>query len=592
MNDLDLLRANEPLVRFNGSELFLPTTVEAYVENCGLWQITPAGEHEPLIPHGELDIHRLADVGQMYADRTLYLKFVEKPFNRLQYWAWRRDGHYARMPHASRFANVGISTRIIDAFFRLSLVLRRRLPKGTVSAGETQYREMMSAAPNAYYGRVIRDAGWIVCQYWFFYAVNDWRSSYNGINDHEGDWETVNVYLAPDDEGVLTPRWVSSSSHDAEGDALRRRVDDPELEWNDGHLVLYAGAGSHSHSFASVDELIRVDAPKLKRFVNFSRRAVAVLTPWADSSGFQEGLGIPFVDYHRGDGVAIGPGGERDWQPVVIDDDTPWVSGFRGRWGRDTGDRFGGESGPTGPRYERNGIDRVRWNDPVGWAGLQKVAPDADMAIGVIEERIAELDGELDALDVELMARRDRARREMVQAQAMEIDTVTSALAKRRYITARAEEEAILQMADERRRLSAERSSMVRAMMEGIPATGPRDHLRARPVAEVCAKQTFVLRAWAAVSTSVLLAILIWLLVGNDSDHYWLGVLVGVVVLVGVESAARGRLPQFVMSIIALAAAVVIVIGFIHEWRITLAVILGLVALYLLFENLRELFNR
>ncbi len=592
MNDVDLLRAHEPLLRYNACELFLPTTVDGYVGECGLWEITPAGEHELLIEHGDLDIERLVDAGQALADRTLYLRFVEKPFSRWRYWAWRRQGHYARMPHASRFANVGISTRIIDAFFRLSLVLRRRLPTGTVSAGETLYRETSADGPTPYYGRVIRDAGWTVCQYWFFYAVNDWRSSYNGINDHEADWETVNIYLSPDADGALVPRWVASSSHDAEGDALRRRVDDPDLDWLDGHLVLYTGAGSHSHSFVQQDELIRVDAPRLKRFVNGTRRAVAILTPWADSSGFQEGLGIPFVDYHRGDGTAIGPGGDREWTPVVIGDDTPWVSGFRGRWGRDTGDRFGGESGPTGPRYERSGIDRMRWNDPVGWVGLQKVSPDMQAAASVVEERVSELDVELAALDTEISARRVRARREMVQAQAMEIDTVTSALAKRRYVTARAEEEALLQLADERRRLSAERVSMVRAMMEGIPETGARDHLRSRPVAETVAKQTFVLRAWAAVSTSVLLAILVWLLVGNDYSHYWLGVLVGVVVLVGVESAARRRLPQFIMSVFALAVAVVLTIGFIIEWRITLAIIFGLIALYLLVENLRELFNR
>ena len=66
----------------------------------------------------------------------------------------------------------------------------------------------------------------------------------------------------------------------------------------------------------------------------------------------------------------------------------------------------------------------------------------------------------------------------------------------------------------------------------------------------------------------------------------------GVVVLVGVESAARRRLPQFIMSVFALAVAVVLTIGFIIEWRITLAIIFGLIALYLLVENLRELFNR
>jgi hypothetical protein len=61
---------------------------------------------------------------------------------------------------------------------------------------------------------------------------------------------------------------------------------------------------------------------------------------------------------------------------VLIDDDTPWVRDFSGRWGRDSRDPFGGESAPTGPKHERDGIDRMRWEDPLGWAGMQKVDPD------------------------------------------------------------------------------------------------------------------------------------------------------------------------------------------------------------------------
>lgn len=590
--DAELLRAHAPLLRFNSSELFLPTTVEAYVAQCGLWEITTQGEHRRLVDPGDLDIVALADLGEAYSDRTLYLRFVDPPLNRWQYWKWRWQGHFAKMPHASRFANVGISTRFVDALFRLTLVVRRRLPKGTVSGGETIYREQMPERPHPYYGRVVRDAGWTVCQYWFFYAMNDWRSSYKGINDHEADWETLNVYLAPDENGDLVSRWVASSSHDAEGDALRRRVDDPELEWIDGHVVVYAGAGSHSHAFAPVDELIRVEAPRMKRVVNFVRRLIAVVTPWTDSTGFEEGLGIPFVDYHRGDGVGIGVGGDREWEQVLIDDDTTWVSGFRGRWGRDTGDRFGAESGPTGPRYERNGIDRTRWNDPVGWAGLQKVNPDANGCTHVVTERIDELDELIAEVDATLDEQRVRARGEMVQAQAMEIDTVTSALAKRRYMEAREREAALLALADRRRRLSAERASLARALSIGMPPTGPRDHLRARPLSETVTKANAVLRAWSAISTSVILGILIWLLVGNASDWYWQGVILGVVILVGVESAARKRLPQFIASLAVLSAAVIVVIAVVHEWRYAFAAILGLIALYLLVENLRELINR
>jgi hypothetical protein len=92
---------------------------------------------------------------------------------------------------------------------------------------------------------------------------------------------------------------------------------------------------------------------------------------WSDRMG----IGLPFIDYRRGDGPAIGPGTDRTWTPVVIDDETPWVTGYRGLWGYDTRDPFGGEQAPAGPRYERDGTIRPAWDRPAAWAGLDKVPP-------------------------------------------------------------------------------------------------------------------------------------------------------------------------------------------------------------------------
>ena len=86
-------------------------------------------------------------------------------------------------------------------------------------------------------------------------------------------------------------------------------------------------------------------------------------------------FGIPFIDYRRGDGPGVGPGEAKTWRPVLVDDQTPWLHDYRGLWGLDTGDPFGGERAPAGPRYERGGSVRQCWADPVGWAGLDKEAP-------------------------------------------------------------------------------------------------------------------------------------------------------------------------------------------------------------------------
>ena len=55
-----------------------------------------------------------------------------------------------------------------------------------------------------YYGRVIRDGGWTVLHYMFFYAMNDWRSAFGGVNDHEGDWEQIMVFC----DGGATASWI------------------------------------------------------------------------------------------------------------------------------------------------------------------------------------------------------------------------------------------------------------------------------------------------------------------------------------------------------------------------------------------------
>ncbi len=75
-----------------------------------------------------------------------------------------------------------------------------------------------------YYGRVVREAGYIVLQYMFFYAMNDWRSSFYGVNDHEADLEQIFVYLSDEVGGPLQPCWVAYASHDFFGDDLRRRL--------------------------------------------------------------------------------------------------------------------------------------------------------------------------------------------------------------------------------------------------------------------------------------------------------------------------------------------------------------------------------
>ena len=178
---------------------------------------------------------------------------------------------------------------------------------------------------------MIRDGGYVCLQYWFFYAMNDWRSTFHGVNDHEADWETITVYLA-ESNGGLRPAWVTFSSHDYDGDDLRRRWDDPELQVEGNHQVVFAGAGSHAGAFIPGDYVVSVDPPQLRAVIGFLRRARR-LGRGQQSPRRLDGFGIPFVDYARGDGIAIGPGHDAEWGAILIDDEAPWVRAYRGALG-------------------------------------------------------------------------------------------------------------------------------------------------------------------------------------------------------------------------------------------------------------------
>ena len=135
----------------------------------------------------------------------------------------------------------------------------------------------------------------------------------------------------PDGSDVLRVGWVAFSSHDETGDDLRRRSDDPDITWVDHtHPVVYA-APDPIPALLPGEYLVRVEPPALHRFAVVSR-AGAVLFPWTRDRP-APGVGIPYVDYKRGDGVHIGPA-SAPWTPVLINAETSWVgtSAASGGW--------------------------------------------------------------------------------------------------------------------------------------------------------------------------------------------------------------------------------------------------------------------
>src|SRR5207245_8877641 len=116
-------------------------------------------------------------------------------------------------------------------------------------------------------------------------------------------------------------------------------------------------------------------------------------------------------------------------RPVPIDGGTRWGRDFRGLWGLDTRDRFGGERAPAGPRYERDGSVRGAWANPAGWAGLLKIAPGSEDVARLLAERVTELEGEMSELDAIIVSERHELRRLRAEACSLDAHVPAEALA-------------------------------------------------------------------------------------------------------------------------------------------------------------------
>ncbi|MEV2275444.1 hypothetical protein AB0I72_07640 [Nocardiopsis sp. NPDC049922] len=596
-SDLELLRAHEPVLMCTKGELFFPTRVDSYVRNCSLWIEEPGGRERVLVPAGELTLERLGQAEEEWPGRHKHLRFVQEESIREEA---RRFRGIARtvIPKSGRLAAVGVLGRILDILMKFSLLIRGAVPGGVTFAAVTRYRERVDDGGATYYGRVIREGGYVILQYWFFYAMNDWRTIYGGVNDHEADWERVTVYLAENPDGTCRPAWVGASSHEYQGDDLRRSWDDPDLHRVGDHPVVYVGAGSHSHQMLPGDYLIQVDPAVLRGAVRAYRNVTRLLFR-ADSAINRHGIGVPFVDYARGDGMRVGPGGDREWNPVLIDDDTPWIRGFRGLWGRDTGDFFDGERAPSGPRYERDGTIRRSWADALSWVGLHKVAPTETAARAELRSHVDTLDARLRELDADIVARRDRLRQLDSARMVLHRQASSRPLAREHAERMETLEKELAERYEERVLTADERDTHLRALADDTPLVPePTGHLKAPHLPYSSGKQrsTRFLHLWVALSTPLLLISLgltLFLLTGQVTLYAMLGVVVG---FAAVDALARRKFLQFLTGLAILAVVVGVVVGvvaaFIADWRIALAVPMAVVVVVLLVVNVRDLLRR
>lgn len=164
--------------------------------------------------------------------------------------------------------------------------------------------------------------GFLGLQYWFFWYHNPAK------NDHEGDWEFVQVLFEADSvaEALDEPPIAIGYAQHTGGE--RSDWDDDKLERVGDRPVVYAARGSHAGYFGSALYLGRSS---------------------------REGFGCDDTD---------GPSRRLDPEVVLLpervddpDDPLAWLS-FQGRWGQREAGFF---NGPTGP------FAKSRWSEPVTW---------------------------------------------------------------------------------------------------------------------------------------------------------------------------------------------------------------------------------
>ncbi|HOU39767.1 MAG TPA: hypothetical protein PK829_00730 [Promineifilum sp.] len=596
MSDLDLLRQYEPILRLTQGELFFPRAVDGYVAASSLWELTADKRPVERAPEGTLTTDKLATYDTLPPGHVFYLRFVREPLSPLEYQRWLARPDRPAFKAPGRLARVPLISRIGDAFFNLSLLLRGTLPGGTSAAAEIKTRELNRLDDRAvYYGRVVRDGGWIVLHYLYFYTMNNWRSGFYGVNDHEADWEQAFIYLYEQD-GATRPMWTAYAAHDLRGDELRRRWDDPLLVKEGNHPVIFAGAGSHGSYFEPGEYMMAIEPAFLtpvKNALNAARKfwteTLRQGDPAAAAQRIERLLSVPFVDYARGDGPSIGPGQARPWSPVLIDDRVHWVDRYRGLWGLDTQDRFGGERAPSGPKFNRDGSIRMSWYDPLGWAGVDKLFP-----VGRLDDevrtRIDEVTAELEGVRQQIQTERALLRDVALDVEALKATAYFSGLRE-----ARARELATIQSTFQalvRRESELTETRLALSDYWGriqVGDYGPPDaHLRQSHHPAPPAEQRQAIEIWAAVSGALALMTFGYLIV--TTPEHWIAWALAVATAFGaIDALARGRVARFLLSVIIVLAVVCAIILFIEFWQWIIIGGLAVIVIYMIRDNLREL---
>ncbi|OPY31254.1 MAG: hypothetical protein A4E32_01704 [Methanomassiliicoccales archaeon PtaU1.Bin124] len=266
--DAELAARYAPILNFKNGERCFPVEVEYFIQNCNLNRSVGGN---PTLVDSSPTISELASYsGSGYSDYYL----------------------------DNRLGSVN-DDRIIKAY-----------QQQEASLGYTVYYHIYASSSS------------IVIQYWLFYVFNP--ATYN---NHEGDWEMVQVTL----DASYAPVSASFSQHESGMEAGWDLV-----ERSGDNIKVYVALGSHANYF----------------------RPYQGKTGMAQDSVGNDGK---VLDSSKYDLVDMGELSTPNTSP-----NTAWIK-FGGHWG-DYGSisaQYRGERGPLGPAYRQNA---QMWNDPVAWS--------------------------------------------------------------------------------------------------------------------------------------------------------------------------------------------------------------------------------
>lgn len=546
-----------PILHFTEGERFFPMSVDEYVAHSRLMKVSDS-RLDSVVLSSKVSVEML--------DATLpagtYLQFVSRHDinkSRLQ------SLHVKRISSKShRLTYVGIAGRLADTFFRSANIFRSLVPGGVSDAAAMKIKSMNTDNRPVVYARKTEDKNWVTLQYFYFYAMNDWRSRFSGVNDHESDWEQVTVYL---DKKSLSPEWVAFASHDHHGDDLRRSWHDNEVTKEGFRPVVFVGAGSHASNFSKGEYLTSVHMSFTRVLNTFQKRFRKLARLPYQDSGFE----LPFIDLAHGNGKKTE--GKNDFTLIELTDSMKWVHEYKGLWGLDTRDTADGERAPAGPKYNRNGTIRDSWADPVGWAGLHKVEAESQMSATARTEKINQY------ID------------EKINDYIKEIELLNSAQTPESTAQIKAIESSIIHLKKMKVAILDAKHIKDDSVENGKDVV--RSHLKnpAIPLEEDIPSRRLFLNAWALISAPLVFSLLS-VAIFYPADSRWNFIFFSALTVLLIELFAKRNLVRYLLLyayifvlFLILAALTNIVVS---QFFIGLALLLALIALLSLYWNIKD----